>query len=82
MYIEILNLFGDFKFCNHIRFTIESCPVRIELGKRIIIVVAIYRHPSGSLESFCDSVSSLITRVDVRNCEIILTGVINIDLLK
>ena len=39
---------------------IESCVVEVRSLKRILYIVAIYRPPSGSFDSFCEVLISIL----------------------
>jgi len=71
-------MFDELSFVNG---NIEVCTVKIVTKTNSVYVMAIYRPPSGSIISFCDELSTLITNPLVTEKEIILVGDFNINLL-
>lgn len=61
---------------------IESCVVEIIINNKPIIIVAIYRPPSGSLIDFIDSMVSILSDVKLLRKDIIIAGDMNVNLLK
>lgn len=60
---------------------IELCTVGVDIGKRRIFIIALYRPPSGSIDRFNESLLSVLMNADVSNQEVIVTGDFNIDLI-
>ena len=58
---------------------IEICTVMLEFAQRKVVIVAIYRPPSGSVESFSDFIVGVLNDASIRNLEIAVTGDVNID---
>lgn len=61
--------------------SIESCTVCVTSGTRSLFVVAIYRPPSGSLHDFLNHLMFILGDSLLRNCETIVTGDLNINLI-
>ena len=72
---KILNL----SFCND---TIEICTVEIKFLNHIIILLGIYRPHSNTIENFNSSFIDLLNNQYLRNKFCIITGDLNICLLK
>ena len=60
---------------------VECCVIEIVCGKRPLIIVAIYRPPTGSLVHFGDFICSILNHPLLLKKEVVLTGDINVDLL-
>ncbi|XP_049774063.1 uncharacterized protein LOC126161932 [Schistocerca cancellata] len=67
---------------------IELVAINYKWGKENLIIIGLYRPPSGSLDSFFAVLNDLLVDIDSKHCNkngwvnIILTGDINIDLLS
>jgi hypothetical protein len=62
--------------------TIESCVVRIKYNMRTIVIVAIYRPPSGNIDSFNIALLSILNHELIKDEEIILAGDFNINIIE
>ena len=61
---------------------IEICTVRIMLGDEPIFILGIYRPHSGTINSFCDEIATIMQDPILRNRRCFLTGDININLIQ
>lgn len=58
----------------------EGCAVEITCENTKLIILSVYRSPSGDLQSFFDKLDDILIRLcNYRNAKIILTGDLNID---
>ena len=83
--VEVLELakFQDEQFEN---IVIKIPNILKDNGKNMdnnLVIAAIYRQPNNNnLDTFTEEVEKLLKQIDKRNNEIVLTGDINLDLLK
>lgn len=61
---------------------IETCAVRVKFAPRNIIVICVYRPPSGSLSEFCNELQSVLSDRSLIGADVVLTGDFNINLLQ
>ena len=64
-------------YCNE---NIESCVALIKGGLESLIIVGLYRPPSGSIEDFINMLENILMSPLLRNKMIIITGDINLNL--
>ena len=62
--------------------SVEACVVKVPFESREVVIVAVYRPPSGSVEEFINYVLSVCSDPSIGSCEFILTGDFNIDLIN
>ena len=62
--------------------TIESCVVEVRTGSEILVVFAIYRPHSDTIQSFNEVVCSMLQDNVLKGKQVIFVGDVNIDLLK
>ena len=67
--------------CNCSNCKVESVFINLKNGKNNITIGSIYRHPSGSVPHYNESLNKCITELNNNNM-LIIGGDINIDLLK
>lgn len=60
---------------------IEVCAVKLNLNNETLIVIAIYRPPSGSVIDFNNSLFTVLNDPNVAGHNVILTGDLNINLI-
>ena len=61
---------------------IECCTVKIKINSRTIFVIAVYRPPGGSLDTFNENMIEILNDSSLRNCEIVVLGDFNINLIN
>ena len=61
---------------------IETCVVEIKYKLRTVVIIAVYRPPSGSLLNFSNFISIIINSFSKLNDELVVTGDFNIDLIS
>ena len=74
-----VELISELTICNE---TIESCVIECRTDTDVIVVFAIYRPHSNTIEQFCPVLDNMLHSPILRNKSIMLTGDLNIDLLK
>ena len=67
--------------CNCPNCKVESIFLNLKYNKDNITIASIYRHPSGTVQHFCESLDKCINKINTNNT-LIIGGDINIDLLK
>ena len=60
---------------------IESSVIKVQIGCRSVIIIAIYRPPSGSIDCFCGYLNDILNDSQVKNSKVILLGDLNIDII-
>ena len=60
---------------------IEVCTIEIAIAKRRLVVIAVYRPPSGSFEQFGESLLSILNDRNISDCELVLAGDLNFNLI-
>ena len=71
------NVIESLSLCNEI---IESCVVRVSIGKSAIFVVGIYRPHSGTIEAFNDELERILCSPLLQNSLVLVAGDMNINL--
>ena len=61
---------------------IETCVIKVRANQRDIVVLAVYRPPNGCITEFTDYLVGILNDGCVCNCEVIVTGDLNIDLTE
>ena len=61
---------------------IEICSVKVNLGLEIWYLLSIYRPHSGTPEEFLQNITEILDFPQIQNRKIMITGDLNIDLLK
>ena len=69
----------EITFCN---YSIEICSVKIRLGSEFWYFLGIYRPHSGTPEEFLQYLGEILDSPEVQNKKVLITGDINVDLLK
>ena len=67
--------------CNCPNCKVESIFLNLKYNKDNITIGAIYRHPSGTVQHFCESLDKCMNKINTNNT-LIIGDDINIDLLK
>jgi len=67
------------KFCNDHDF--EVCAVKLQISSSKIIVLCVYRPPSGNVEYFLNSLEQILNQLYTNSTNIIICGDININYL-
>ena len=67
--------------CNCPNCKVESIFLNLKYNKDNVTIASIYRHPSGTVQHFCESLDKCINKINTNNT-LIIGGDINIDLLK
>ena len=60
----------------------EICAVKLHISSHIIIMIAIYRSPSGNFAYFLDSLESILNWVYNTSIDLILCGDLNVNYLN
>ena len=60
---------------------LETCVVKVQMNSKILFIVAVYRPPGDSIESFLCSLENLLLNDALRGKPIILCGDMNVNLL-
>ena len=63
-------------------YSIEICSVKIRLGSEFWYFLGIYRPHSGTPEEFLQYLGEILDSPEVQNKKVLITGDINVDLLK
>ena len=61
---------------------IETCVAEVNIGSELMVILAVYRPHSGTVEQFCQILDELLHSQHLRNKSLILLGDLNINLLK
>jgi hypothetical protein len=61
---------------------LEICTVKLHISSHTIVVIAIYRMPSGNFACFLDSLESILNWVYNNSINIILCGDLNVNYLN
>jgi len=70
---------SDLCLCND---TIETCTVQVRYDDNDIIIIAIYRPHSGTVQNFTSALIELLNNKKMKGKQVIITGDININLLQ
>ena len=61
---------------------IECCTVEVLCSSVLLIVVAVYRPPSGSIDEFHENLMTILNDSKVKGSRVIVAGDFNINLIK
>ena len=76
--LYVCDVLSEFSLSND---TIESCTVRITIGKIDLVIVGIYRPHIGRIMEFCESLGSLLSSSELSK-DVCVLGDLNINLLN
>ena len=71
---------SDIEFLSRSEESIESCAVEFVLGGMKIIIIGIYRPPTGNVIDFITILESMLNSIDLETSTVVISGDFNINL--
>ena len=65
-----------------IKNVIECVAVECKWGDIIVIIISVYRPPSGNIEPFLNTLENMLCNIEKEDKKVLIAGDFNIELLK